>query len=333
MAKIARKNFKLFGTDGDSNDFTEFGSTVAGSTVRTKNIDTIQALPAWTTGWPLALVAANHAPIMEDMNALCYVFAYMLANLFQDGVPAWDAGTTYYTGSIVRRDGSSDMYASTQDDNVGNAVPTTKASNSFWSYIRTGPPTGSIIAFAGPSLNVPGDFLPCNGIAISRSAFPDLFAAIGTTWGAGDGVTTFNIPNLNERMIVGIGSDPGFSLGTSGGQLTHTHTQASHSHTVDAHHHVLPDLTFTLQNTGAGVPAITIDGTLVQSNTTPGSKLQTNPTRGGVGSAAPNVTNTTITQSGLVTSDASPGTDSVAPAINQSDFYPQYAAMIWMIKT
>ena len=60
---------------------------------------------------------------------------------------------------------------------------------------------GSVIAFAGSS--IPTGYLACNGAAVSRTTYADLFAAIGTTYGVGDGSTTFNLPNLAGRTIVG----------------------------------------------------------------------------------------------------------------------------------
>lgn len=54
--------------------------------------------------------------------------------------------------------------------------------------------TATIISFAGSSF--PSDFLLCDGAAVSRTTYADLFAVIGTTYGPGDGTTTFNVPDL-----------------------------------------------------------------------------------------------------------------------------------------
>ncbi len=62
-------------------------------------------------------------------------------------------------------------------------------------------PTGSYILFAGKT--VPDGYLLCNGAAVSRTTYAKLFAVIGTTYGAGDGSTTFNLPDLNERFLQG----------------------------------------------------------------------------------------------------------------------------------
>ena len=62
-------------------------------------------------------------------------------------------------------------------------------------------PPGTIMAFAGNS--TPSGFLLCDGSAVSRTTYADLFAAIGTTWGSGNGSTTFNLPNLNGYWLKG----------------------------------------------------------------------------------------------------------------------------------
>lgn len=63
------------------------------------------------------------------------------------------------------------------------------------------PPVGSVIAFAGNSS--PAGWLLCDGSAVSRETYADLFAVIGTTYGAGDGSTTFGLPNLTNKFIQG----------------------------------------------------------------------------------------------------------------------------------
>ena len=62
-------------------------------------------------------------------------------------------------------------------------------------------PSGFILPFAGTS--IPDGWLICNGAAVSRTEYAALFSAIGTKWGEGDGSTTFNLPDLDERFIEG----------------------------------------------------------------------------------------------------------------------------------
>lgn len=78
-------------------------------------------------------------------------------------------------------------------------------------------PVGAVLWFAAPT--APSGFLVCNGAAVSRTAYADLFAVIGTTFGAGDGSTTFNLPDLRGEFIRGYddsrGVDSGRTFGTS----------------------------------------------------------------------------------------------------------------------
>ena len=64
--------------------------------------------------------------------------------------------------------------------------------------LESGNPSGTIIAYAGKT--IPKGYLLCNGGAVSRTTYAKLFEAIGTTYGAGDGTTTFNLPNLHKRF-------------------------------------------------------------------------------------------------------------------------------------
>jgi len=67
--------------------------------------------------------------------------------------------------------------------------------------VQNGWPAGVIIPFAGTS--VPTGYLLCNGAAVSRTNYANLFAAIGTLYGAGDGSTTFNLPDARDRVLQG----------------------------------------------------------------------------------------------------------------------------------
>ena len=95
---------------------------------------------------------------------------------------------------------------------------------------------GSIYMFAGST--APAKFLVCDGSAVSRSTYSDLFDVVGTVYGDGDGSTTFNLPNLSGR--VAIGSSATYSLGSTGGSETvslDSSSLPSHSHTVAGHTH------------------------------------------------------------------------------------------------
>jgi microcystin-dependent protein len=109
--------------------------------------------------------------------------------------------------------------------------------------------TGQIIMWGGSV--VPSGYLACDGSAVSRATYSNLFGIIGTVWGVGDGSTTFNVPDLRGRSPLGAG--PSDALGATGGARTvtlataeipaHTHTitDTGHNHTQNAHSHTLTD--------------------------------------------------------------------------------------------
>ena len=95
-------------------------------------------------------------------------------------------------------------------------------------------PIGCILSYCGTS--IPDNWLYCAGLEVSRSEYSELFATIGTRFGAGNGSTTFNIPDLREKFI--FGANPGtpetqsYTIGTTGGSKDAV--VVSHGHTVTA---------------------------------------------------------------------------------------------------
>lgn len=87
-----------------------------------------------------------------------------------------------------------------------------------------GLPAGSIIQWAGAT--APANWLICDGSAVSRTANASLFAVIGTTYGSGDGSTTFNLPDLRGRVAVGKNAATFGTLGATGGAEVVTLTEA-----------------------------------------------------------------------------------------------------------
>ena len=106
------------------------------------------------------------------------------------------------------------------------------SSEDFIKHIENKPKAGFIYPLA--SEVVPEGFLLCDGAAYSRSEYAELFAAIGTMYGNGDGSTTFNVPNLSTRVPVGSGE--GYELGDIGGEANHTLTvneMPKHDHVIN----------------------------------------------------------------------------------------------------
>lgn len=116
--------------------------------------------------------------------------------------------------------------------------------------VAAGSPAGTLLPFAGDGTAAAAlapDYLLCYGQAISRATYADLFAVVGTTYGSGDGSTTFNLPDLRGRVPAGLDNMGGSSanrvtdsaadsIGGVAGTETHTLTVAElpeHTHDIN----------------------------------------------------------------------------------------------------
>lgn len=120
MAKITRKNHKIFGSSlaADKN-ISEFGSQAAGSPAYSLDPDDIQSAE-YSDGWAAAVVN-DSAPFIQDMNSLFFLMTRQIAYKLQAGIPEYSSGSTYYTGNVVN-DGTVGIYYSLTDNNTGNAL-------------------------------------------------------------------------------------------------------------------------------------------------------------------------------------------------------------------
>ena len=114
-------------------------------------------------------------------------------------------------------------------------------------------PVGGIMPWAAPAVTpVPVGWALCDGQAISRTTFVDLFNVIGTDYGVGDGATTFNVPDLQRRVPVGQDASPPFdSVANTGGAETHTLTLSELPSSADHNHEHDSETTANL-NLGGG---------------------------------------------------------------------------------
>lgn len=123
-------------------------------------------------------------------------------------------------------------------------------------------PIGTIVLWSKAESN-DSNWLVCDGSAVSRSSYSELFSVIGTAFGSGDGSTTFNIPDLRRRASVGKGTAD--SIGASDGaaegsrSLSHTHTAPEHTHSLSDHTHTLDGHKHSI--TGSSTLAISSSGT------------------------------------------------------------------------
>lgn len=166
-----------------------------------------------------------NAPSPNDGDVLSY----------NTGNSNWEATLPPVVPSDL--DDLDDVNAPTPDD---GDVLTYNTSEAQWEPTApTAPsdlPAGVIAQFAGTV--IPAGWLQCDGTEVSRTTYADLFDAIGTTWGEGDGSTTFNLPDARGRTPIGAGQGPGLTdrvLASMTGTETHTLTAAQiprHSHTL-----------------------------------------------------------------------------------------------------
>ena len=120
-------------------------------------------------------------------------------------------------------------------------------------------PAGTVIYHAANT--PPTNFIKANGAAISRTTYADLFAVIGTTFGSGDGSTTFNVPDLRGEFMRGWDDSRGIDNGRSFGSAQADELKA-HTHTFSTHY-----------NTGAG-------GVPLQGTSSPTGTVTTSSTGG-----------------------------------------------------
>lgn len=154
---------------------------------------------------------------------------------------------TFLNNQVIHKDGSKaftgNMDAgSNKIVNLSNGTASTDAVNKSQldAVDANTNPAGAILMYGGAA--APSGWLLCNGSAVSRTTYADLFAVVGTTFGVGDGSTTFNLPNFQDRFPAGLGADADSfadTLGGTGGSqdavvVTHTHTDTL---TAPAHTH------------------------------------------------------------------------------------------------
>lgn len=172
------------------------------------------------------LSAGGKAPERTTFNTLFKEYGEHLYYLQRGGVYGYDAtldygkgATVYYNGAIytaVAENGPSTDAGAVAPDNaavwqkvmINSDISDTYATKAS---LIARLPAGVIIPFAGTS--VPSGYLLCNGAAVSRTTYASLFAAIGTLYGAGDGSTTFNLPDARDRVLQGASST--YAVGTS----------------------------------------------------------------------------------------------------------------------
>lgn len=186
----------------------------------------LSALPIDYNSFKIVLVDGNIQPISMTTTTVAWKFTIMITK----------------GGKLV----SSGLYQLSNDRSslVITKISPTAATITAMSALGEGEvpeeivpaPTGTIIMYAG--LSAPNGYFVCDGMALSRTAYAALFTKIGIVWGAGNGTTTFNLPDLRNRFLRMTGDAAG-EVGTRQQDSIKSHTHSAQSTTAGAHTHTI----------------------------------------------------------------------------------------------
>ncbi|MDI6756685.1 MAG: tail fiber protein [Endomicrobiia bacterium] len=184
---------------------------------------------------------------------------YALHSRTAEGITKTSGTVTVTIGNMTELAVTTFTVSAENNRIVNVSTPTAYDDGATKGYVESWLPVGTILMWGGTQASIPGGWLLCDGSAISRTTYARLFAAISTVHGVGDGVTTFQLPNLRDRFIVGAGSS--YTVGNTGGANTVTLSLSeipSHNHTGTtgtdgAHTHSYERATITTVKDGSGV--------------------------------------------------------------------------------
>lgn len=214
--------------------------TAAGTTALNNNSNEIQIFTG-ISSQTIVLPDATTIPVGKRFEIFDQSTASLVLEFF-GGTPFTDAAGISYTS--IPSEGSIFLVLQTNTTTQGTWA-VLSPTGSIGPIVNV--PTGAVMDFAGSS--APSGFLLCDGSAVSRTTFAGLFATVGTTYGSGNGTTTFNVPDARGRVGAGkddMGGIPanrlttggsgidGTTLGAAGGVETYalvTAELASHTHT------------------------------------------------------------------------------------------------------
>lgn len=181
-------------------------------------------------GWTL-----GEKPLFETMNFLQNQFGQKINYVMRSGVPAHSTSTAYIAGDVVTSGG----FIWQALENNSNSVPSD--GNANWTKLINASELASQLAIAAPPGMVqafarntaPTGWLAASGQAVSRSTYSALFSAIGTTFGVGNGSTTFNLPDMRGEFARGWDNGRGVDVSRAFGSFQADEFKA-HSHTAGA---------------------------------------------------------------------------------------------------
>ncbi|KQP50845.1 hypothetical protein ASG40_13035 [Methylobacterium sp. Leaf399] len=235
-----------FSIDATSNDLAappiNWQEGQAAGSVNASAREMMGALARWhldTVGVSVAFRGANNAYAMstfQGATAASLLRGFTLA--FSVDVPNDGPATLSIDGVAkpLRRQGGVELAPGDLAPNIMYRIARSPYSEAYFVLTPGFEPSGRISPF-GAYAAIPLGWIICDGAALSRTAYASLFAVIGTTYGAGDGTTTFNVPNLNGRAMFGPGLSGAGGLGGAVGSAGGSETVALSVAQLPSHNH------------------------------------------------------------------------------------------------
>jgi microcystin-dependent protein len=235
-------------------------ATGALGTMSTQNANAVSITGGSLSGVSASLIGTPTAPtaapgtITEQIATTAFVISAVANSSSTLGsIATQNANAVSITGGSVSNVTASLTGTPTAPTPTAGDSSTKIATTAF--VQQNGTPTGSLLMWS--TTLAPSGYLLCNGLAVSRSTYASLYAVIGTTFGSGDGSTTFNLPDYRNRMPIGAGS--AYSAGATGGSadaivVSHTHTATSA--VTDPGHNHKPSTEGTTSGYSTGKPPL-----------------------------------------------------------------------------
>jgi microcystin-dependent protein len=178
-------------------------------------------------------------------------------------MPIFSRAHSWVAGQLIKALDHNDNWAGLEQFLNVTKLDETNLQPQVVAGISRAVPVGALVQYAGAT--APAGWALCDGRALSRTGFSALFSALGTTYGAGDGSTTFNIPDLRGRVPVGAdamgGTDAGRlsvneAVGAAGGEERHTLNNSEIPYYNIVTHSGASTYDWTVLNTGSPYVAL-----------------------------------------------------------------------------
>lgn len=198
MTRITRKTLNIFAGSATNNG--QFGSAQGSSPLTSTDPAVIQNFSSgasWAAGWVDAVIGGQKLPPLEEFQGVQYVHSYELAYLFQEGIPEYDSGTTYYQYSIVKDPSTFILYGSTfAGANTGNAL----TNATYWTKLVDLSNVPGIEAASGTTTNVSNAYSVTTTPAVTTLATGQIFNLQINA--ANTGAATLNVGGSGAVAIV-----------------------------------------------------------------------------------------------------------------------------------